>query len=148
MHNRSSHFTDASRCLACWVKFQQTTFSNILSLFYQNNWLWVEISTDNIFRLLRFHTNCKETICMKWQCLFSRKNKSICQLLIKVNVLTGQGNLLYVLACKVNMVNVLKFRTPKLLKKWHLQTMQSQIRLLLKEQSDQGLHYLQYHLVF
>ena len=35
-------------------------------------------------------------------------------------------------------VNVLKFGTPKLLTKWHMQTVQTQIRL----RSDQGLHYL------
>ena len=34
-------------------------------------------------------------------------------------------------------MNVLKFPTPKCLTKWHLQTVQTQIR---KEQSDQGLH--------
>ena len=39
-------------------------------------------------------------------------------------------------------VNVLKFRTPKFLTKWQMQTVQTQIRLLLKEQSDQGLHCL------
>ena len=42
-------------------------------------------------------------------------------------------------------VNVLKFRTPKFLTKWHMQTVQTQIRLLLKEQSDQGLHCLPFH---
>ena len=41
-------------------------------------------------------------------------------------------------------VNVLKFRT-KLPTKWHMQTVQTQIRLLLKEQSDQGLHFLPFH---
>ena len=42
-------------------------------------------------------------------------------------------------------VNVLKFRTPKCLMKWHMPTVQTQIRLLLKEQSDQGLHCLPFH---
>ena len=42
-------------------------------------------------------------------------------------------------------VNVLKIRTPKFLIKWHMQTVQTQIRLLLKEQSDQGLHCLPFH---
>ena len=36
-------------------------------------------------------------------------------------------------------VNVLKLCTPKCLTKWPMQTVQTQIRLLLKEQSDQGL---------
>ena len=35
----------------------------------------------------------------------------------------------------------LSFRTD-----WHMQTVQTQIRLLLEEQSDQGLHYLPFHL--
>ena len=35
-----------------------------------------------------------------------------------------------------------KISTPKCLTKWHNQTVQIQIRLLLKEQSDQGLHSL------
>ena len=39
------------------------------------------------------------------------------------------------------MVNVLKFCSPKWLTKWHMQTVQTQIRLLLKELSDQGLHF-------
>ena len=30
----------------------------------------------------------------------------------------------------------------------YMQTVQTQIRLLLMEQSDQGLHYLPFHLVF
>ena len=42
------------------------------------------------------------------------------------------------------MVNVLKFHTPKCLTKWYMQTVQTQIRLLLKEQSDQGLHCLSF----
>ena len=37
-------------------------------------------------------------------------------------------------------ITVLKFRTPKCLTKWHMQIVQTQIRLLLKEQSDQDLH--------
>ena len=42
--------------------------------------------------------------------------------------------------------NVLKFRTPKCLTKWHMQTVQTEIRLLLKEQSDhQGLQCLSFH---
>ena len=49
------------------------------------------------------------------------------------------------LTMKVGMVNVLKFCTPKLPIKWHMQIVQTQIRLLLKEQSDQGLHYLPFH---
>ena len=51
-------------------------------------------------------------------------------------------------SCDSFTINVLKFRTQKLLTKWHMQTMQTQIRLLLKEQSDQGLHCLPFHLVF
>ena len=35
-----------------------------------------------------------------------------------------------------NTVNVLKLRSPKCLTKWHMQTVQIQ----LKEQSDHGLH--------
>ena len=42
-------------------------------------------------------------------------------------------------------VNVLKFLTPKLIINWHMQTVQTQIRLLLKEQSDQGLYCLPFH---
>ena len=42
-------------------------------------------------------------------------------------------------------VNVLKFPTPKCLKKWCMQTMLTQIRLLLKEKSDLGLHWLHFH---
>ena len=38
-----------------------------------------------------------------------------------------------------------QFRTSKFLTQWHMQTVQIQIRLLLKEQSDQGLHYLPFH---
>ena len=45
-------------------------------------------------------------------------------------------------------VNVLKFRTPKCLTKWHMQTVKTQIRLLLREQSNHGLHCLHFHLVF
>ena len=37
---------------------------------------------------------------------------------------------------------------PKLLKKWHMQTVQTQLRLLLKKQSDLGLQCLPFHLVF
>ena len=55
------------------------------------------------------------------------------------------------------MINVLKFRTPRCLTKWHMQTVQTQIRLLhmqtvqtqirllQREQSDQGIHYLPFH---
>ena len=50
-----------------------------------------------------------------------------------------------VLSIKVNSVNVLKFHTPKCLSKWHMQTVQTQIRL--KEQSDEGLHCLPLHSV-
>ena len=42
-------------------------------------------------------------------------------------------------------VNVLKFCTLKWLTKWCMQTVQTQIRLLLKEQSDQGLHCLPFN---
>ena len=42
-------------------------------------------------------------------------------------------------------VNVLKFSTPKFLTKWHMQKVQTHIRLLLKEQSDLGLHCLPVH---
>ena len=38
-------------------------------------------------------------------------------------------------------VMILSFRTD-----WSGQTVQTQIRLLLEEQSDQGLHYLHYYL--
>ena len=46
------------------------------------------------------------------------------------------------------IVSVLKFRTSKCLTKWHMQAVKTQIRLLLKEQSDQGLHCLHFHYVF
>ena len=49
------------------------------------------------------------------------------------------------LCCKLATVNVLKFWTPKFLTKCYMQTVQTQIRLLLKEQSDQGLHCLPFH---
>ena len=39
----------------------------------------------------------------------------------------------------VDTVMILSFRTD-----WSGQIVQTQIRLLLEEQSDQGLHYLQY----
>ena len=42
-------------------------------------------------------------------------------------------------------VNLLKFCTPKCLINWHLQTVQTQITLLLKEQPDLGLHCLLFH---
>ena len=45
------------------------------------------------------------------------------------------------------MVNVLKFRIAECLTKWHRQTVQTQIRLLLKEQSDLGLHCLPFYYV-
>ena len=44
-------------------------------------------------------------------------------------------------------INVLKFRTPKWIK-WRIQTVQTQIRLLLKEHSNQRLHCLPFHKVF
>ena len=44
-----------------------------------------------------------------------------------------------------NMVNILKFHTPRFLIKCHEQIVQTQIRLLLLEQSDQGLHCLQFN---
>ena len=50
--------------------------------------------------------------------------------------------------CEVDfrsMVNVLKFCTAKFLTKWHMQTVQTQIRLLLQEQSYQGLFCLPLH---
>ena len=47
--------------------------------------------------------------------------------------------------CKYTIVNVLKFCLTKFLTKWHMQTVQTQIRLLLKEQSDQGLHCLPFY---
>ena len=46
---------------------------------------------------------------------------------------------------KLHMVDVLKFRTPKFLTKRHMQTVQTQIGLLLKEQSDQVLHCLPFY---
>ena len=45
-------------------------------------------------------------------------------------------------------VIVLKFGAPKFPAKKYMQTVQTQIRLLLKEQSDQGLHCLPVHFVF
>ena len=39
-------------------------------------------------------------------------------------------------------VNVIKFHTPKFLTKWQMQTVQTHITLLLKQQSDQDLHCL------
>ena len=47
----------------------------------------------------------------------------------------------------LGIVNVLNFPTPKCLTKWHMQTVQTQIRLLLKEQFDQGLLCLPFHKV-
>ena len=44
-----------------------------------------------------------------------------------------------------NTVHLLKFCTLNFQTKWHMQTVQIQIRLLLKEQSDQGLHCLSFH---
>ena len=41
-------------------------------------------------------------------------------------------------------VNVLKFYTLNFLTKWHMQTLQTQIRLLPQKQSDQGLHCLKF----
>ena len=46
---------------------------------------------------------------------------------------------------KMYVVNVLKFCTLKFPTKWYVQTVQTQIRLLLKEQSDQGLCCLPFH---
>ena len=43
------------------------------------------------------------------------------------------------------IVNALKFGIRKFLIKWYMQTVQIQIRLLLKEKSDQSLHCLQFH---
>ena len=45
----------------------------------------------------------------------------------------------------LSTVNVLKFRTPKFLTKCNMQTVWTQIKLLLMEQSDQGLHCLPFH---
>ena len=42
-------------------------------------------------------------------------------------------------------VVILKFCTPRFLIKWHTQTVQTQIRLLLKEQYDLHLHCLPFH---
>ena len=54
--------------------------------------------------------------------------------------------------CEVWSVFVVYRKCPKIsntkLTKWHMQTVQTQIRLLLKEQSDQGLHCLPIHYVF
>ena len=41
-----------------------------------------------------------------------------------------------------------RFHTPKFLMKWHMQTVKTQIRPFLKEQSDQGLHCLPFYKVF
>ena len=81
---------------------------------------------------------------MKCQILFSRKNKTknslfSAELAIRAIKYFQEGNV---------TVNVLKIRTPKFLTKCHMQTVQTQIRLLLKEQSDQGLHCLPFHSVF
>ena len=43
------------------------------------------------------------------------------------------------------MVNLLIFCTPTCLIKGHMQTLETLIKLLLKEQSDQGLHCLPFH---
>ena len=48
----------------------------------------------------------------------------------------------------IEKVNVLKFCTPTCLIKLHIKTVQTQIRLLLKEQSVQGLHCLSFHQAF
>ena len=71
-----------------------------------------------------------QAIRMKCQFLFSLKNSKTFKLLSAVVVI---------------MVNVLEFCTSKLLTIWHMQTVQIQIRLLLKEQSDQGLHCLPFY---
>ena len=42
-------------------------------------------------------------------------------------------------------VDVPKLCTSTCLIKWHMRIVQTQIRLLLKEQSDQDLHYLPFH---
>ena len=46
---------------------------------------------------------------------------------------------------RINIRKCLKFHTPKFLRKCPMQIVQTQIRLLLKEQSDQGLHCLPFH---
>ena len=43
----------------------------------------------------------------------------------------------------IGTVNVLKFHTQTCLVKWHIETVQTQIRLL--EQSDPGLYCLPFH---
>ena len=43
---------------------------------------------------------------------------------------------------------ILKFRTPTYQIKWHIQTVLTSIRELLKEQTDQDLHYLLFHQEF
>ena len=53
-----------------------------------------------------------------------------------------------IIMLSVATVNVLNSCSPKFLKKWGMQTVQTQIRLLLEEQSDQDLHCLPYHLAF
>ena len=62
--------------------------------------------------------------------------------LIKSNPLRNHPDLPLTI---IFIVNVLKFRTSKWLIKWHIQTVQTQIRLLLKEQSDQVQHCLPFH---
>ena len=71
----------------------------------------------------------------QWMCPNSEMEKSIQKFRgERVNRYPSQG-----------MVNVLKFWTSKFLTKCHMQTVQTQIRLLLKEQSDQGLQGLPLH---
>ena len=73
---------------------------------------------------------------------------SPCQnLTIKVSITTAVDKILkYFTYCK----SVLKFHTPKFLenkRKWHMQTVQIQLRLLLKDQFDQELYCLPFHYV-
>ena len=53
-----------------------------------------------------------------------------------------------ILADNLITVNIQKLRTQKFLTKWPMQTVQTQIRLLLQDQSKQGPHCLPFRFVF
>ena len=52
------------------------------------------------------------------------------------------------IALIISTASVLKFHPPLFLAKWCMQKVQIQIRLLLKELSDLGLHCLPFHRIF
>ena len=95
--------------------------------FHVNRLLWYSYLKLSI--ILHFVLAIFPLVCSKFKSLRYWQCYSLCLQLYKSSI-------------TVFTVNVLKFPTPKFPKKWHMQTVQTQIRLLLKEQSDQGLHCL------